>query len=61
MRHLRQFSRKYSKNVICDKSFILRETPWRISRGSLFMQNVLILEHVNALNFVNNEYTISGS
>lgn len=27
----------------------------------LFMQNVLILEHVNALNFVNNEYTISGS
>jgi len=25
------------------------------------MQNVLILEHVNALNFVNNEYTISGS
>ena len=61
MRHLRQFSRKYSKNVICDKSFILQETPWRISMGSLFMQNVLILEHVNALNFVNNEYTISGS
>ena len=28
---------------------------------ALFMQNVLILEHVNALNFVNNEYTISGS
>ena len=55
MRHLRQFSRKYSKNVICDKSFILQETPWRISMGSLFMQNVLILEHVNALNFVNNE------
>ena len=57
MRHLRQFS----KNVICDKSFILQETPWRISMGSLFMQNVLILEHVNALNFVNKEYTISGS
>ena len=57
MRHLRQFS----KNVICDKSFILQETPWRISMGSLFMQNVLILEHVNALNFVNNEYTIRGS
>ena len=61
MRHLRQFSRKYSKNVICDKSFILQETPWRISMGFLFMQNVLILEHGNALNFVNNEYTISGS
>lgn len=33
----------------------------QISMGFLFMQNVLILEHVNALNFVNNEYTISGS
>ena len=29
--------------------------------GVFFMQNVLILEHVNALNFVNNEYTINGS
>lgn len=36
MRHLRQFSRKFNKNVICDKSFILQETPWRISMGSLY-------------------------
>ena len=61
MRRSRRLQNKYMKNVICDKSFILQETPWRISMGSLFMQNVLILEHVNALNFVNNEYTISGS
>ena len=29
--------------------------------GVSFVQNVLILEHVNALNFMNNEYTIRGS
>ena len=29
--------------------------------GVAFVQNVRMLEHVNALNFMNNEYTISGS